>query len=357
MVPSEKKEKEKLPVHANLSEIQARIDIALAKRAAIVDSWVEKYDTSRCAPDRTQEELKAWDEELYNPPPSNLGLGAAIPKEYFDGDGNRAQNAGNGKLRTLMLGGLKTGKKRDEREKEESKKRAKAESSDEEEGRASLVKSKKAKHKAEGEIEKPVKVEKVNKALLAMQKQEEKDKAKAEKEKAKEEKLRSENNPWKDAPKPLSSVMKNKNSKHAELLTELASTSVIQKTTTLLHTPAAASTPKKDGDLPIRTVHLPTASSAQPALAAPAVPLNAAALALSVSTSDTASSTPSIASSGSPSRTLGVELTEEERKRKDRLKEKKRKQKEAKKKKKAEALVAAKAAGADSEMKDALWGR
>ena len=345
MSPSEKKEKEKLPVHPNLSEIQARIDIALAKRAAIVDSWVSKYDTSRCAPDKTEAELKAWDEELYNPPPANLGLGAEIPKEYLDGDGNRMMNAGNGKLRTLMLAGQKIGKKRDEREKEESRKRAKAESSDEEEGRASLVKSKKAKYKKseEDESEKPVKVEKINKALLAMQKQEE------------EERKRGEDNPWKNAPKPLSSLAKKKKekkkSKHAELLTELASTSVVQKTTFATAVTPAESTPKKESPLPIRIINLPTSSSAPPSLGAP---LNAAALALSVSASDTAStSTPSIASSGSPSRSMGVELTEEERKRKERLKEKKRKQKEAKKKKKAEALVAAKAVGADAEMKDA----
>lgn len=346
MAPFEKKEKEKLPVHPNLSEIQARIDVALAKRAAIVDSWVSKYDTSRCAPDKTQEELKAWDEELYNPPPPNLGLGAEIPKEYLDGEGNRMMNAGNGKLRTLMLGGQKIGKKRDEREKEESRKRAKAESSDEEEGRASLVKSKKAKHKKsdedEKEKEKPVKVEKVNKALLAMQKE------------AEEEKMRGKDNPWKNAPKPLSSLAKKKEkkkSKHAELLTELASTSVVQKTTTTTVVTPTASMPKKESPLPIRTINLPTSSSAPPPLGAP---LNAAALALSVSASDTAStSTPSIASSGSPSRSMGVELTEEETKRKERLKEKKRKQKEAKKKKKAEALAAAKAVGGDAEMKDA----
>ena len=344
MAPSEKKEKEKLPVHPNLSEIQARIDIALAKRAAIVDSWVSKYDTSRCAPDKTEAELKAWDEELYNPPPANLGLGAEIPKEYLDGEGNRMMNVGNGKLRTLMLGGQKIGKKRDEREKEESRKRAKAESSDEEEGRASLVKSKKTKHKKseEDEKEKPAKVEKVNKALLAMQKQEE------------EEKRRGEDNPWKNAPKPLSSLTKKKekkNSIHAELLTELASTSVVQKTTSTTAVTPAPSTPKKESPLPIRTINLPTSSSAPSSLGAP---LNAAALALSVSAWDTAStSTPSIASSGSPSRSMGVELTEEERKRKERLKEKKRKQKEAKKKKKAEALVAAKAVGGDAEMKDA----
>lgn len=344
MIPSEKKEKEKLPVHPNLSEIQARIDIALAKRAAIVDSWVSKYDTSRCAPDKTEAELKAWDEELYNPPPANLGLGAEIPKAYLDGEGNRMMNAGNGKLRTLMLGGQKIGKKRDEREKEESRKRAKAESSDEEEGRASLVKSKKAKHQKNGEDqkEKPAKVEKVNKALLAMQKQEEE-----------EEKNRGQDNPWKNAPKPLSSLAKKKEkkSKHAELLTELASTSVVQKTTSTTAVTPAASSPKKESPLPIRTVNLPTSSSAPPSLGAP---LNAAALALSISASDTAStSTPSIASSGSPSRSMGVELTEEERKRKERLKEKKRKQKEAKRKKKAEALVAAKAVGGDAEMKDA----
>ena len=350
MAPSEKKEKEKLPVHPNLSEIQARIDIALAKRAAIVDSWVCKYDTSRCAPDKTQEELKAWDEELYNPPPPNLGLGAEIPKEYLDGEGNRMMNAGNGKLRTLMLGGQKIGKKRDEREKEESRKRAKAESSDEEEGRASLVKSKKAKHKKseEEEKEKPVKIEKVNKALLAMQKQE------REEEEEEEEKRRGEDNPWKNAPKPLSSLAKKKEkkkSKHAELLTELASTNVLQKTPTTTVVTPAASTPKKESPLPIRTINPPTSSSAPPSLG---TPLNAAALALSVSASDTAStSTPSIASSGSPSRSIGVELTEEERKRKERLKEKKRKQKEAKKKKKAEALAAAKAVGGDAEMKDA----
>lgn len=344
MSPSEKKEKEKLPVHPNLSEIQARIDVALAKRAAIVDSWVSKYDTSRCAPDKTEAELKAWDEELYHPPPANLGLGAEIPKEFLDGEGNRMMNAGNGKLRTLMLAGQKIGKKRDEREKEESRKRAKAESSDEEEGRASLVKSKKAKYKKgeEDEREKPAKVEKVNKALLAMQKQEE------------EERKRGEDNPWKNAPKPLSSLAKKKEkkkSKHAELLTELASTSVVQKTIFTTAVTPAESTPKKESPLPIRTINLPTSFSAPPSLGAP---LNAAALALSVTASDTVStSTPSIASSGSPSRSMGVELTEDERKRKERLKEKKRKQKEAKKKKKAEALVAAKAVGGDAEMKDA----
>ena len=220
------------------------------------------------------------------------------------------------------------------------------------------MKSKKAKHKSSSEETKPAapaKVEKVNKALLALQKEEEKEKAKAEKE----EKLRGENNPWKDAPKPLSSVIKNKKkSKHGELLSELASTSVIQKvaaTHTLVGVSVTTSTPKKDGDLPIRfiTTHSPAAHSAPPALGIPTVPLNAASLALSVGTSDTASSTPSIASSGSPSRSMGVELTEEERKRKDRLKEKKRKQKDAKKKKKADTLAAAKAAERDAEMKDA----
>ena len=140
---------EKPPVAANLQAIQARIDLAIAKRDAIVKSWVDGFDTSRCAPSKTKEELEAWDAELFNPMPSNLGLGASIPKEYLNGDINRKDITGNSKLRSLMLGkkaGLQAAKPRDAEEKANSMKRGlKEESSDEEEGRSNLGKSKKAK--------------------------------------------------------------------------------------------------------------------------------------------------------------------------------------------------------------------
>lgn len=142
---------EKLPVAANFEVLQARIDIAIAKREAIVKSWVDKYDTSRCAPSKTKEEIEAWDAELFNPVPSNLGLGAALPKEFMNGDINRKDITGNGRLRSLMLGkkGLQASKPRDSEEKASSRKRGlKSESSDEEEGRSSLGKSKKAKREA-----------------------------------------------------------------------------------------------------------------------------------------------------------------------------------------------------------------
>lgn len=143
---------EKLPVAANFEVLQARIDLAIAKREAIVKSWVDKYDTSRCAPSKTKEEIEAWDAELFNPMPSNLGLGAAVPKEYMNGDINRKDISGNSKLRSLMLGkkgGLLASKSRNAEEKAISMKRGlKADSSDEEEGRSSLGKSKKAKREA-----------------------------------------------------------------------------------------------------------------------------------------------------------------------------------------------------------------
>lgn len=141
--------KEKLPVAANLENIQARIDLAIAKRDAIVKSWVDKFDTSKCAPSKTKEELDAWDAELFNPMPSNLGLGAPIPKEYLNGDINRKDISGNSKLRSLMMGkkaGLQAAKPRDAEEKASSMKRGlKEDTSDEEEGRSNLGKSKKAK--------------------------------------------------------------------------------------------------------------------------------------------------------------------------------------------------------------------
>ncbi|KFY38424.1 hypothetical protein V495_06572 [Pseudogymnoascus sp. VKM F-4514 (FW-929)] len=141
--------KEKLPVAANLEDIQARIDLAIAKRDAIVKSWVDKFDTSKCAPSKTKEELEAWDAELFNPMPSNLGLGAPLPKEYLNGDMNRKDNSGNSKLRSLMMGkkaGLQAAKPRDAEEKASSMKRGlKEDTSDEEEGRSNLGKSKKAK--------------------------------------------------------------------------------------------------------------------------------------------------------------------------------------------------------------------
>ncbi|KFX87840.1 hypothetical protein V490_07982 [Pseudogymnoascus sp. VKM F-3557] len=141
--------KEKLPVAANLEDIQARIDLAIAKRDAIVKSWVDKFDTSKCAPSKTKEELEAWDAELFNPMPSNLGLGAPLPKEYLNGDMNRKDNSGNSKLRSLMMGkkaGLQAAKPRDAEEKANSMKRGlKEDTSDEEEGRSNLGKSKKAK--------------------------------------------------------------------------------------------------------------------------------------------------------------------------------------------------------------------
>ncbi|KFY21456.1 hypothetical protein V491_02985 [Pseudogymnoascus sp. VKM F-3775] len=141
--------KEKLPVAANLEDIQARIDLAIARQDAIVKSWVDKFDTSKCAPSKTKEEIEAWDAELFNPMPSNLGLGAPIPKEYLNGDINRKDISSNGKLRSLMMGkkaGLQAAKPRDAEEKASSMKRGlKEDTSDEEEGRSNLGKSKKAK--------------------------------------------------------------------------------------------------------------------------------------------------------------------------------------------------------------------
>lgn len=140
---------EKLPVAENLEAIQARIDLAIAKQDAIVKSWVDKFDTSKCAPSKTQEEIAAWDAELFNPMPSNLGLGAPIPKEYLNGDMNRKDISSNSKLRSLMMGkkaGLQAAKPRDAEEKANSMKRGlKEDTSDEEEGRSNLGKSKKAK--------------------------------------------------------------------------------------------------------------------------------------------------------------------------------------------------------------------
>ncbi|OBT84516.1 hypothetical protein VE02_06755 [Pseudogymnoascus sp. 03VT05] len=141
--------REKLPVADNLEAIQARIDLAIAKQDAIVKSWVDKFDTSKCAPSKTKEEIEAWDAELFNPMPSNLGLGAPIPKEYLNGDINRKDINGNSKLRSLMMGkkaGLQAAKPRDAEEKASSMKRGlKEDTSDEEEGRSNLGKSKKAK--------------------------------------------------------------------------------------------------------------------------------------------------------------------------------------------------------------------
>lgn len=141
--------KEKLPVAANLEDIQARIDLAIARQDAIVKSWVDKFDTSKCAPSKTKEEIEAWDAELFNPMPSNLGLGAPIPKEYLNGDINRKDISSNSKLRSLMMGkkaGLQAAKPRDAEEKASSMKRGlKEDTSDEEEGRSNLGKSKKAK--------------------------------------------------------------------------------------------------------------------------------------------------------------------------------------------------------------------
>lgn len=141
--------REKLPVAENLEAIQARIDLAIAKQDAIVKSWVDKFDTSKCAPSKTKEEIEAWDAELFNPMPSNLGLGAPIPKEYLNGDINRKDINGNSKLRSLMMGkkaGLQAAKPRDAEEKASSMKRGlKEDTSDEEEGRSNLGKSKKAK--------------------------------------------------------------------------------------------------------------------------------------------------------------------------------------------------------------------
>ncbi|OBT72077.1 hypothetical protein VF21_09045 [Pseudogymnoascus sp. 05NY08] len=141
--------REKLPVADNLEAIQARIDLAIAKQDAIVKSWVDKFDTSKCAPSKTKEEIEAWDAELFNPMPSNLGLGAPIPKEYLNGDISRKDINGNSKLRSLMMGkkaGLQAAKPRDAEEKASSMKRGlKEDTSDEEEGRSNLGKSKKAK--------------------------------------------------------------------------------------------------------------------------------------------------------------------------------------------------------------------
>lgn len=140
--------KEKLPIAENYDELQARIDLAIAKREAIVKSWVAKYDTSRCAPSKTPEELAAWDAELYNPQPSTLGLGAKVPQAYLNGDANRKGIASNDRLRSLMIGGRKgqqASKPRDAEEKARSMKRLKGESSDEEEGRSSMIRSKKTK--------------------------------------------------------------------------------------------------------------------------------------------------------------------------------------------------------------------
>ncbi|ELR01658.1 hypothetical protein VC83_00879 [Pseudogymnoascus destructans] len=141
--------REKLPVAENLEAIQARIDLAIAKQDAMVKSWVDKFDTSKCAPSKTKEEIEAWDAELFNPMPSNLGLGAPIPKEYLNGDINRKDISGNSKLRSLMMGkkaGLQAAKLRDAEEKASSMKRGlKEDTSDDEEGRSNLGRSKKAK--------------------------------------------------------------------------------------------------------------------------------------------------------------------------------------------------------------------
>jgi hypothetical protein len=133
----------------DIKVIQARIDLAFAKHEALVNSWVTKFDTSKCAPDKTAEEIAEWDAELYNPRPLSLGLGYELPKEAQNSETNRKDLKNNEKLRKIMLGrkgGLNIAKPRDAEEKMQSRKRAQqGDSSEDEEGRSSMIKSKKVK--------------------------------------------------------------------------------------------------------------------------------------------------------------------------------------------------------------------
>jgi hypothetical protein len=133
----------------DIKVIQARIDLAFAKHEALVNSWVTKFDTSKCAPDKTAEEIAEWDAELYNPRPVSLGLGYELPKEAQNSGANRKDLKNNEKLRKIMLGrkgGLNIAKPRDAEEKMQSRKRAQqGDSSEDEEGRSSMIKSKKVK--------------------------------------------------------------------------------------------------------------------------------------------------------------------------------------------------------------------
>lgn len=350
MAPLEKKEKEKLPVNPDLDEIQARIDLALAKRDALVNCWVKNYDTSRCTKDMNADEIRMWDEELYNPKPAHLGLGAAVPKEYLDGDGNRQAHAGNNRLRNLMLGGQNATKKRDQKEKEESKKRAKTEASDDEdEGRASMVKSKKAKKiKPEKEAEdKPV--EKVNKALLAMMQETKEEES---------EDTRGDDNPWKSTPRPLSSVLKNKKKKKKDKkkLEDATVTGDIPAEPKAAEAKPETSTLSTTVNEPDTKMEDAPAKSPSP----PVAPLNAA-IALSnlrlasssVSSSISDSCDASVASS-SPAPDPD-NLTPEQRQKREANRRKKQKEKEKKKAKKAALAAAAAAeagAGMDAEMAD-----
>jgi hypothetical protein len=149
MAPSsEKPEKEKIPVHPRLDEIQARIDLFWAEKTAVVRGWMEKSLGPQVR--KTKEQLDAEDKEFFNVGPPGLGLGFPIPKDYVDGDLRRKDIASNGDLRNLLMGkkaGLQASKPREDKD-TNAKKRRVEESSDEEEGRSGLGKKKKVKRAA-----------------------------------------------------------------------------------------------------------------------------------------------------------------------------------------------------------------
>lgn len=125
--------------------IQNRIQLALAKREALVKSWTAS--SSRKESTKTEEELEAEDAALFRSEPPYLGVGAPIPSHFLVSDAER----NNKSLRAKFFPGkgLKGSKPRDEEEKAASAKRAlNEESSDDEGGRSSLGKAKKLKTKA-----------------------------------------------------------------------------------------------------------------------------------------------------------------------------------------------------------------
>jgi hypothetical protein len=134
---------------ADFDVIQNRVAVALAKRERLIKSWTASSARPR-PPPKTQEELDAEDADLFNPVPAGLGLGAAIPKEFLDGDVKRKEISTNDKLRHLILGNkanLQASKPRDDKEKVVSAKRGlEEESSDEDQGRSALGKAKKSRN-------------------------------------------------------------------------------------------------------------------------------------------------------------------------------------------------------------------
>ena len=120
-----------------------RINVSMAKREALVDSWFVAAGVP-IPPKKSEEQLKAEDAALFRNEPPHLGLGAPIPSWWLVSE---AQN-NNKSLRDKFFPakGLQGSKARDKEEKAASAKRGlRVESSDEEEGRSGLGRAKKMK--------------------------------------------------------------------------------------------------------------------------------------------------------------------------------------------------------------------